>query len=59
MTESSFTSTYYGKKSYQESLKIQADSLNQILGFEYDPVITLGKRAGRDEIKSYQGFQVS
>jgi lipoyl(octanoyl) transferase len=65
MIESSFTESsdtyfcfYYGKKPFAESLRIQANSLNQILGFEYEPTITLGKRAGRDEIKSIQGFEV-
>jgi lipoyl(octanoyl) transferase len=57
-TELNSTSIYYGKTNYHQSMKIQAEACNQILGFEYDPVITLGKRAGLEEIKSIQGFEV-
>lgn len=42
---------FYGKTEYQESLRLQEEAVHfshenpQILGFEFDPVITLGRSA--------------
>lgn len=53
-----FQRTYYGRISYEQSLKLQQQAIEQVkanpltgflMGFEFDPVITLGRRGDPKE----------